>query len=322
MLFFSLVAVIVGFVSLSYGNYLNLDGNCFDRDMTNVFGNLLKYGAATPGETFVIVGIVALIIGIVVLFVPILKNKSQSLKANLLLSLDLVVPSVIMLFGILFSWIGQNEFNGVADDLNHIGNILYDDEYVLKIAVKAVSGQQFIMWGLIFALIGGIVLIFNILKFLFSVEKALSIYIVAASGLASFFLLTKPMYGLVVPETVNKVDFYVQPFSFMSDNGTYDISPSYINLWCSLLFIIVFISLALTIISQFMPMPKISIISSISSLASLLLMFLGLMAIYSLLNNNFSAGHSLTVNIEYAYCLLLSLFVLIANFIKTNTFES
>ncbi|MBQ6908085.1 MAG: hypothetical protein IJQ28_06880, partial [Clostridia bacterium] len=99
MLFFSLVTVIVGFVSLSYGNYLNLDGNCFDRDMTNVFGNLLKYGAATPGETFVIVGIVALIIGIVVLFVPILKNKSQSLKANLLLSLDLVVPSVIMLFG-------------------------------------------------------------------------------------------------------------------------------------------------------------------------------------------------------------------------------
>ena len=94
MLFFSLIAVVVGFVSLCYGNYINLDGNCFDRDMTNVFGNLLKYGAATPGETFVIVGIVALIIGIVVLFIQILNNKSQSLKTNLLLSLDLVIPSI------------------------------------------------------------------------------------------------------------------------------------------------------------------------------------------------------------------------------------
>ena len=322
MFILGLIAIIAGFVSLSYGNFLNLDGHCFDRDMTNVFTNLLKYGATTPGETFVTIGCIVSTIGIILLFIPILSNKKQSLKTNLSLSLDLVIPSVMMLFGILFSLIGQSEYQSVGDDLRNIENILYDDSYVLKIALKAVYGQQFIMWGLIFVAIGGIILIFNILQRLFSTERALAIYITASALLSALFLIMKPMYGLVIPNTDDKVDFYIKPFSFMSDNGIYDISPSYINLWCTLFFILIFAFIALTVASQFNTMPKISLISSIGIFGTLLLMFLGLMAIYSLCNNNIFIGHSITVSVEYAYCLLLSLFIMIANFIRTNIIES
>ena len=77
------------------------------------------------------------------------------------------------------------------------------------------------MWGLIFVAIGGIILIFNILQRLFSTERALAIYITASALLSALFLIMKPMYGLVIPNTDDKVDFYIKPFSFMSDNGIY-----------------------------------------------------------------------------------------------------
>ena len=63
--------------------------------------------------------------------------------------------------------------------------------------------------------------------------------VTASALLSALFLIMKPMYGLVIPNTDDKVDFYIKPFSFMSDNGIYDISPSYINLWCTLFFILI-----------------------------------------------------------------------------------
>ncbi len=185
-----------------------------------------------------------------------------------------------------------------------------------------ILGESFALWGQIITFLGIATLFFVILSHIFSTQIALSIYIVSASVLSSIFLLTKPMYGLVIPNTDDKVDFYIKPFSFMSDNGIYDISPSYINLWCTLFFILIFAFIALTVASQFNTMPKISLISSIGIFGALLLMFLGLMAIYSLCNNNIFIGHSITVSVEYAYCLLLSLFIMIANFIRTNIIES
>lgn len=310
MLVLSLISVGIGFILLIYGNGLN------------VFAPF--EGQTSPGETLVIIGSVCIAVGIISLLIMIFQSKSQSVQLNILLSLDLLVPAFILVIGIICAVIASKS---------------YDDAWSLTTQLDLEGAEQKLhlgralnIWGIVLNGIGGLVLIFNILKRMFSTEKALSIYITAAAGLSSVFLFTKPLYGVLIPDLssinhnfdksiANTVGFDIKVFSVMPESENFDISASGINLWCALCFILLFTALGITILSQFISMPKISLISSVVCLGTLILMFLGLMVIYTVFSDHMGVAHSFKLYIEYTYCLLLSGFIFIANIIKINITE-
>lgn len=301
MMIVSLIVVIVGLVLLFYGSYLN-------NDTESVLESLLTSGKTDPGESFLFMGILVLAVGVVLLFFAILKDKKQPWKLTLLSSLDLIIPVVIIFIGTLSLLYGH-----------HLNNDLGTAIESFLSSGEPLSGQGFVNFGIITLFIGGFTLFIEILRRFIPTEAILSVFIGLLSLRVLAFLFLDPLYGLQAPGTA-KVVFNIQFLHFMS-NSDGDMS-SVVNVFCSFLFILTAISLIATILSQFMYMPKVNLISSFSNVGILILMLLGLMAIYSLYNrDSFSISRSISVYAEYGYCLGNSILIAILSIIKVHTVE-